>query len=139
MKKYIGAAVLLFFFLLFVPILACLGEGFAPKSNQSDSSKTQNINADDTFDLLDESTGEIITVSARDYLLGAVASEMPPSFHSEALKAQAAASTTLCRAVRLKPLRSIGEMTFPISSLPTAQEMLWRHNTKPPPPSPPMK
>lgn len=94
MKKYIGAAVLLFFFLLFVPILACLGEGFAPKSNQSDSSKIQNINADDTFDLLDESTGEIITVSARDYLLGAVASEMPPSFHSEALKAQAAASYT---------------------------------------------
>nr|WP_317413358.1 stage II sporulation protein D [uncultured Solibaculum sp.] len=94
MKKYVGAAVLLFFFLLFAPILACLGEGFTPKSSGSDSSGSQNINTNDTFALFDESTGEVITLSARDYLLGAVASEMPPSFHSEALKAQAAASYT---------------------------------------------
>ena len=86
MKKYVGAAVLLFFFLLFAPILACLGEGFTPKSYGSDSSGIQNTNSNDTFDLLDQSTGEVLTVSARDYLLGAVASEMPPSFHSEALK-----------------------------------------------------
>ncbi len=39
--------------------------------------------------LLDRSESTILRLSAREYMIGAVACEMPPSFHSEALKAQA--------------------------------------------------
>ena len=46
------------------------------------------------FRILDERTGEIHLVSARDYVRGVVAAEMPASFHPEALKAQAVAAHT---------------------------------------------
>jgi len=46
------------------------------------------------FRILDERTGEIHIVSARDYVRGVVAAEMPASFHPEALKAQAVAAHT---------------------------------------------
>lgn len=47
-----------------------------------------------TFKILNQSTGEVVEVSARDFVRGAVAAEMPVSFHSEALKAQAVAAHT---------------------------------------------
>ncbi|MDR2931774.1 MAG: stage II sporulation protein D [Oscillospiraceae bacterium] len=47
-----------------------------------------------SFRILDESTGKVNDVSLRDYVRGAVASEMPVSFHMEALKAQAVAAHT---------------------------------------------
>ena len=46
------------------------------------------------FSVLDESTGEIHVISVRDYVRGAVAAEMPASFHPQALKAQAVAAHT---------------------------------------------
>lgn len=46
------------------------------------------------FRILDQSTGEIHTVSVRDYVRGAVCSEMPVTFHEEALKAQAVSAHT---------------------------------------------
>ena len=47
-----------------------------------------------TFSVLDISTGEVLTVSARDYVIGAVCAEMPATFEPEALKAQAVAAHT---------------------------------------------
>ena len=46
------------------------------------------------FRILDETTGEIHTISAGDFVRGAVAAEMPARFHPEALKAQAVAAHT---------------------------------------------
>ena len=46
------------------------------------------------FRILDETTGEMHIVPLRDYVIGAVAAEMPASFHVEALKAQAVAAHT---------------------------------------------
>ena len=46
------------------------------------------------FHILDESTEEIHIVSVRDFVRGAVAAEMPASFHPQALKAQAVAAHT---------------------------------------------
>ncbi len=40
------------------------------------------------FKILNRSTGKIEKISIRDYVRGAVASEMPAAFHTEALKAQ---------------------------------------------------
>ena len=49
---------------------------------------------EDIFRILDTATGEILTVSAREFLPGAVATEMTLSMHEEALKAQAVACYT---------------------------------------------
>lgn len=50
------------------------------------------------YPVLDTETGEVMEVSVRDYVIGAVCAEMPASFAEEALKAQAvAAHTYACR------------------------------------------
>lgn len=54
-----------------------------------------------SFKILDEATGMVNEVSARDFVRGAVASEMPAMFHSEALKAQAVAAYTFALHNRL--------------------------------------
>lgn len=46
------------------------------------------------FRVLDQTTGKITEISLEDFVRGAVAAEMPASFHSEALKAQAVAAHT---------------------------------------------
>ena len=46
----------------------------------------------DVFRIQDASTGQVLELSRREYLLGAVAAEMPVSWPDEALKAQAVAS-----------------------------------------------
>ncbi|MCL2056070.1 MAG: stage II sporulation protein D [Oscillospiraceae bacterium] len=51
-------------------------------------------NGVDSFLIYDMASGEVETVSLRDYVLGAVASEMPAVFHPEAMKAQAVAAHT---------------------------------------------
>lgn len=52
------------------------------------------VNGVAEFRILDLSTGKVERVPVRDYVRGAVASEMPVSFHTEALKAQAVAAHT---------------------------------------------
>lgn len=42
--------------------------------------------------LYDEGSGQVLRMRPQEYVLGAVCSEMPPSFHPEALKAQAVAA-----------------------------------------------
>lgn len=49
---------------------------------------------DEIFLVLDVESGDILSVSARDYVIGAVCAEVPASFHPEALKAQAVAAHT---------------------------------------------
>lgn len=46
------------------------------------------------FQILDQTTGQVVEVPVRDYVRGAVAAEMPVEFHLEALKAQAVAAHT---------------------------------------------
>ncbi len=52
------------------------------------------VSGADSFTIFDEGTGRVFEVSARDYVRGAVAAEMPASFEPEALKAQAVAAYT---------------------------------------------
>lgn len=47
-----------------------------------------------TVRLLDENTNEVTEVSLEDYIVGVVSAEMPASFETEALKAQAVAART---------------------------------------------
>lgn len=54
-------------------------------------SKTNPAEEQDIFRILDAATGEILRVSGREFLYGAVVTEMTLYMHEEALKAQAAA------------------------------------------------
>lgn len=47
-----------------------------------------------TFKVKNSQSGEITEINARDYIFGVVAAEMPASYHTEALKAQAVAAYT---------------------------------------------
>ena len=50
--------------------------------------------SNDFFKIMDSRSGEVITVADADFLPGAVAAEVPPSYAPEALKAQAVAAYT---------------------------------------------
>ena len=79
-----------------IPVVpALLLSQHTPKS-ESESAAEQSKAADDLpdFSVLDVSTGEVLAVSARDYVIGAVCAEMPATFEPEALKAQAVAAHT---------------------------------------------
>lgn len=67
----------------------------APSGERSPAASTasQGFAGDSTVFLLeDQSTGQLLELSRRDYLIGAVAAEMPVSWADEALKAQAVAA-----------------------------------------------
>ncbi len=61
---------------------------------ESNSSLNKIIDSDGYFDILNLQTGKIEHVSEKDYVIGAVCAEMPPTFHPEALKAQAVSAHT---------------------------------------------
>lgn len=50
--------------------------------------------SDEPYKILDISSGIVMEVPVRDYVIGAVCAEMPAAFHEEALKAQAVAAHT---------------------------------------------
>lgn len=62
--------------------------------------------AEDYYKVLDVSTGEIINVPEKDYIVGAVCAEMPATFETEALKAQAVAAHTYAERQRLRELEN---------------------------------
>ena len=83
--------------------LACMAlvvQGTAPSAAEAasvtseESSRVAPSPADtaDTVCFTDQSTGQTITLPLREYLIGAVAAEMPVSWPDEALKAQAVAA-----------------------------------------------
>ena len=58
------------------------------------------IKSDGYFDILNLKTGKIDRISEKDYVIGAVCAEMPPTFHPEALKAQAVCAHTYALKMR---------------------------------------
>ena len=82
--------------------MALVVQGTAPSAAEAasvtseESSRVAPSPADtaDTVCFTDQSTGQTITLPLREYLIGAVAAEMPVSWPDEALKAQAVAAHT---------------------------------------------
>lgn len=64
----------------------------AAQSSGSEAADTADIS---TFYLLDSSDGKVLELSAREYICGVLAAEMPATYHTEALKAQAVAAYTI--------------------------------------------
>ena len=79
-----------------IPVVPALLLSQHTSKSESESAAEQSKAADDLpdFSVLDVSTGEVLAVSARDYVIGAVCAEMPATFEPEALKAQAVAAHT---------------------------------------------
>lgn len=106
MKRYIFLSILVFALLLVLPLpaLGILGTDKPPvhkpesqpassaPSTSSTSSGSQTEGA--TFKVLDTDTGEVVEIGERDFIIGTVASELYPTYHVEAMKAQAVASYT---------------------------------------------
>ncbi len=100
MKKMMCVGAILTFFMLFLPIGALSDSSdevnLPSKSSQSvtNTDKTYEEELNDTFNVLDKSTGKITKMSAEEYIFGVVAAEMPALYEEEALKAQAVAAYT---------------------------------------------
>jgi len=68
-------------------------------SDRKDILKDEKVSG---FKVLDESTGEILDINIRDFLLRSVACEMDPDFETEALKAQTVAAFTYFKNLQKK-------------------------------------
>ncbi|MCC8136039.1 MAG: SpoIID/LytB domain-containing protein [Ruminococcus sp.] len=62
--------------------------------------------------ILEVSTGEVMEVTAEEYIIGAVCAEMPATFEPEALKAQAVAAHTYAERQRLRELEHRTSVLF---------------------------
>lgn len=65
-----------------------------PEGEELPTALPADVQGAESFRILDETTGQVAEVPLRDFVRGAVAAEMPASFHPEALKAQAVAAHT---------------------------------------------
>lgn len=97
MKRKLGPMLLFALLIAFTPALALLaGEGpsLAEKGPGSDEQSSKGFYAGGEIIVLDEATGQTLTLTERDYVLGALICEMPALYDPEALKAQAVAIHT---------------------------------------------
>lgn len=85
MKRFFAGFCALFLLLLLTPALA-FTNGQAPLTGQREE-----LNGS-YYLVKNAQTGEVMKLSPLDYIKGVVAAEMPLSYHTEALKAQAVAA-----------------------------------------------
>ncbi|MCQ2455349.1 MAG: stage II sporulation protein D [Clostridia bacterium] len=95
MKKFIFGFLIIFFICLVLP----LSVKNTDKKNKTAVMAVNNDtfyenSRDNKFKVLITKTNKTVELEAKDYVFGCVASEMPISYHEEALKAQAVASYT---------------------------------------------
>ena len=114
MKKYLAAALILTAAAALIPAVPAYFYSRDRKENDTSQFQlkefalTENKNAQkvicsqEPYKVLDIESGQVLEVSVRDYVIGAVCAEMPASFHEEALKAQAVAAHTYAERQRLR-------------------------------------
>ena len=106
MKSYIMAAIIFSVMLLTIPAIPLMSgktievqaEVSVSESSEQEKKETEKEEKTeikyDVLKILDITTGKVEEISAFDYVVGAVSAEMPATFESEALKAQAVAAYT---------------------------------------------
>jgi stage II sporulation protein D len=94
MKGFMATIAVFSVLILLIPLITLSGSKTLQYSATENSSELTNINSIETFRVLNVKTNKIETLDAIDYVCGVVAAEELPSFHTEALKAQAVASFT---------------------------------------------
>ncbi len=100
MKSHLIMTVILFLIMVFFPLIT-LTDKKTVESETTLEQTTEEITEEkdkateaETVSLIVSSTGKVTEMSVEEYIYGAVCAEMPASFHTEALKAQAVASYT---------------------------------------------
>ena len=91
MKRYLPALLLVTLSTALIPAVPVIFAGkthteAAETPELKEFIEEENISGQD-YKVLDISTGEVIEVPVRDYVIGAVCAEMPALFETEALKA----------------------------------------------------
>jgi stage II sporulation protein D len=100
MKRRFLEALLFSGLLTLLPLIPVMLLRQEPRPDKSDFSTVKNEPVEnvpapkDCYYILREQTGEVQAIPVHDYILGAVAAEMPVTFEDEALKAQAVAAHT---------------------------------------------
>lgn len=97
MKNYLLSALFLCFLIAFAPFLTLI----SLETDADDTTVQLNDISDVKIRVLQVSSSRILETDITEYLIGAVASEMPASFSEEALKAQAVASYTYLKWILL--------------------------------------
>lgn len=95
MKNLITIILIFGALLLIIPAVALYKK--PPTSNKDNSSTKagETTFADpESYKMLDTATNDIVKISPRDYIIGAIFAEMPANFESESLKAQAVIAHT---------------------------------------------
>lgn len=115
MKKRILTHLLLSLLLTALPIIPALAARGMERTDGADAELPEFVeftmetaaseaavqNSEPPYLVLDTASGEVMEVAVRDYVIGAVCAEMPASFETEALKAQAVAAHTYAHRLML--------------------------------------
>ncbi len=114
MKSYIFAALIFALLLVSIPAIPLIGEKTADKpyekaaqteeTTQKTEAEKETAVSDETYIVFDISTGKTEEIPVIDYIVGAVCAEMPATFETEALKAQAVAAHTYAERQKQKAL-----------------------------------
>lgn len=106
MKKYLSFIITFSLLTLTLPAVpvylskktnneAAVAEEISQSDSKAEKAKSETkAETRQFYNVLDVSTGQVIEVSKLDYIIGAVCAEMPATFETEALKAQAVAAHT---------------------------------------------
>lgn len=97
MRQYIFLTFLLCLIMVLSPFIC---SGIKPEASKKSELTQTNEKIDDTVRVLDSISSKVVEVSAKNYVLGALAAEMPASYSEEALKAQAVACYTYYRYIK---------------------------------------
>ena len=101
MKTKIILLIIFCILIIIIPFTSIKNPGnFFGKNSSISSPSSSIIKSTGEFKILNETSGEVITVGDKDYVYGCVAAEMPADYPDEALKAQAVASYTYASMLR---------------------------------------
>ena len=93
---------------MFICPLAATGGAKEEKSGTVKITKADSQDGGESILVLSSSTKKINEIDMFEYVVGAVAAEMPPAYHSQALRAQAAVCYTYAVKKRSSPDPSLG-------------------------------
>ncbi|MCM1505624.1 MAG: stage II sporulation protein D [Ruminococcus flavefaciens] len=108
MKRYFSALILIAVSITVLPAVPVFfsrnADAVTEKNDRAEVSeeKTAPSYIGEPYKVLDVSTGEVIEVDEKTYVVGAVCAEMPATFGAEALKAQAVTAHTYAERQRIK-------------------------------------
>lgn len=102
-----------FLFIILIAVLlicplAATGGAKAPEKGGNEVTKTNTQDDENSILVLSSSTKKINEIDMFEYVVGAVAAEMPPTYHSQALRAQAAVCYTYAVKKRSSPDPALG-------------------------------